>query len=125
MALSILTVIALPEESQGVFEAENTDILYTGVGKINAAYQLTRALIERRYAGISTDLVINLGTAGSKKLLTGSLVLCTKFVQWDMNAGVLGFKQGETPHETIVLSTLEYEGKIIKGLMSGICGNRR
>jgi hypothetical protein len=37
-----LVVMALPLEAQGVFEQAGIAVLYTGVGKVNAAMALTR-----------------------------------------------------------------------------------
>ena len=42
----ILTIFALEEETQGLFSDVN--ILYTGVGKVNASYRLTKAILQRR-----------------------------------------------------------------------------
>lgn len=94
-----LIVMALPIESQGVLEAANVSVLFTGVGKVNAAHALTRRLTEYRLAGSSPPAVVNFGTAGSQRLLTGSLVECTSFAQRDMDVSGLGFPVGVTPFE--------------------------
>ena len=94
MSKKILIVVALhkelPERYQEPFF--NHNVLFTGVGKINALYKLTKVLTKDRF-----DLVINYGTAASK-VHTG-LIDCTKFIQRDMNVTPLGFKKGETPFE--------------------------
>ena len=41
-----LYVFALEQETQGLFD--NHDVLYTGAGKVQAAYALTRRLSESR-----------------------------------------------------------------------------
>ena len=43
--------MALPQESRGRLEAAGADLLYTGVGKVNAAMALTRRLTELRLRG--------------------------------------------------------------------------
>ena len=93
---NILIVSALHQEIPDRYEGglENHSILYTGVGKVNATYNLTKIL---NTFSDEYDLVINYGTAGSK-VYTG-LVDCTKFIQRDMDATPLGFKKGETPFE--------------------------
>lgn len=97
---SILVVMALPLESGGAFESLGIPVLYTGVGKINAAYALTRELARRSVpGGRGVSLVLNLGTAGSAVYSTGALVECTRFVQRDMDASPLGFAVGETPYD--------------------------
>ena len=90
-----LIVCALPQETQtklNVWAGAKYDLLYTGVGKVNATYSLMKAFIDRDY-----DLVINYGTAASK--VYDGLVDCTRFIQRDMDATPLGFKKGETPFE--------------------------
>ena len=92
----ILIVCALEVETQG--QLEDYDVLYTGVGKVNATYKLTTHF--GKYGSyIQYDLVINYGTAGSGKIKKKTLVDCTKFVQRDMDVTGLGFMRGETPFE--------------------------
>jgi adenosylhomocysteine nucleosidase len=92
--------MALPLESGGSFENMGVPVLYTGVGKVNAAYALTCELLRRSArAAPVPDLVLNLGTAGSSVFATGALVECACFVQRDMDASPLGFAVGETPFD--------------------------
>jgi adenosylhomocysteine nucleosidase len=88
----LLVVFALESESGTAFADLGDSLLYTGVGKINAAHALTRRVMQRR-----PHLVLSLGTAGSPRLPTHSLVECTRFVQRDMDARGLGFAHGATP----------------------------
>ena len=92
----ILIVSALSKEIPNRWEGglENHAILYTGVGKVNATYNLTKVLMNDRD---EYDLVINYGTAGSK--VYNGIVDCTTFIQRDMDATPLGFDKGETPFE--------------------------
>lgn len=101
----LLVVIALPLESQGLFEREGVPVLYTGIGKVNAAWALTRAL--GRWAG-ATPTVVNFGTAGSPTLPTGSVVACRRFVQRDIDLTGLGFALGTTPFEDDVPAVIEH-----------------
>mgnify|MGYP001186887396 FL=1 len=87
----ILIVSALRQELSDI-----DDVLYTGVGKINATYKLTE-LLTRVYGKDRFDLVINYGTAASKTY--SGLVDCTKFIQRDMDATPMGFNIGETPFD--------------------------
>ena len=102
MVRKILIVCALEIETQGKLkEWEPHDILYTGVGKVNATYALTKRLSWEgsiNYESRKT-LVVNYGTAGSRKIKKGQLVDCTKFIQRDMDVTGLGFMRGETPFE--------------------------
>ena len=92
-----LIVCALEVETQG--QLDDYDVLYTGVGKVNATFELTRKF--GKYGShIPYDLVINYGTAGSRKIKKKTLVDCTKFIQRDMDVTGLGFMKGETPFES-------------------------
>ena len=95
-----LIVCALEVETQG--QLNNYDVLYTGVGKVNATIKLMERLgsiFLSREGEIAPNLVINYGTAGSRKYKQGELVDCTKFIQRDMDVTGLGFQRGETPFE--------------------------
>jgi len=91
----ILIVCALEIETQG--QLDDWEVIYTGVGKINATMKLVDRFTDYNYA--KPDLVINYGTAGSRKIKKKTLVDCTKFVQRDMDVTGLGFMRGETPFE--------------------------
>lgn len=108
-----LCVFALEQETQGLFDGH--DHLYTGVGKVQAAYALTRRLIETR-----PSLVVNLGTAGSARMKTGAVVHCRKFVQRDMDASALGLAVGVTPFSDNP-AVLSY-GLAVDGLPEAVCG---
>jgi len=95
MRKNILIVSALEVETQG--KLDDWDVIYTGVGKINATMTLVDRLTDYNY--VKPDLVINYGTAGSRKIKKKTLVDCTKFVQRDMDVTGLGFLRGETPFE--------------------------
>lgn len=108
-----LFVFALPSEAAGEFNDRN--VLICGIGKVNAAYHLTKSILQNK-----PSLIINLGSAGSKTFSRGEVICCTKFVQRDMDVRGLGFRLYETP-----LSgqppLLEY-GISLQGLREGICG---
>jgi adenosylhomocysteine nucleosidase len=94
-----LIVMALPQESRGRLEAAGAALLYTGVGKVNAAASLARRLAEIRAAGEPLPLVVNLGTAGSRRLAVHTLAVCNRFAQRDMDVSGLGFPPGVTPFD--------------------------
>ena len=95
----LLIVMALAQESRGRLEAAGADLLYTGVGKVNAAVAMARRLAEIRLSGAALPLVVNLGTAGSRKVVTHTLVACNSFTQRDMDVSGLGFAPGVTPFD--------------------------
>lgn len=116
-----LLVMALTLESQGVFERTGVPVLYTGVGKVNAAYALTRRLAEYRHAGIPMPQVINFGTSGSRRHPTGATLECNAFVQRDMDVTGLGVPLGATPFEEIP-ARLEFPA-VFTRLARGVCGS--
>ena len=95
----LLIVMALPQESRGLLERAGASVLYTGVGKVNAAAALARRLAENRCAGAALPLVVNLGTAGSRTIAAHTLVACNRFAQRDMDVSGLGFAPGVTPFD--------------------------
>jgi adenosylhomocysteine nucleosidase len=115
-----LVVMALPLEAQDEFEKAGVAVLYTGVGKVNAAMSLTRALADCRHTGRPLPRVINFGSAGSRRFPTGTVVACTTFLQRDMDASGLGFAQGTTPFEEVP-AVIEFPTPFC-GLPLGTCG---
>ena len=109
-----LFVFALPSEAAEEFEHVNK--VFVGIGKVNAAYELTKAI--RRH---KPQLIINLGSAGSNLFKKGEVICCTKFIQRDMDVRGLGFKLYETPFSNID-PMLSY-GIKIKAFPEGICGS--
>jgi adenosylhomocysteine nucleosidase len=94
-----LVVMALRAESAGVFEAAGVPVLFCGVGKVNAAIELTRELTRYALNEVEMPLVMNFGSAGSRELRTGTLVGCHEFAQRDMDVSGLGFALGVTPYD--------------------------
>ena len=69
-------------------------IVYTGVGKVNAAIT-----IEREIASQRPEMIINFGTAGSLSPDHQGIVEVGQFYQRDMDVRGLGFALGQTPFE--------------------------
>lgn len=114
-----LIVMALEIETQGLFE--DIPVLYTGLGKVNAAMVLMRKLSEYRCAGRALPEVVNFGTAGSPHFDTGTLVGCHRFVQRDMDVRPLGYSYGFTPFENLP-PQLEFP-VAFPALPQGLCGS--
>lgn len=108
-----LFVFALDMEAAGEFEQVRK--LFAGCGKVNASYELLKAIQHNR-----PQMIINLGSAGSNHFKRGEVVCCTKFIQRDMDATGLGFQPYETPFSAMN-PILEY-GLTLPGLPEGICG---
>jgi adenosylhomocysteine nucleosidase len=116
-----LVVIALELEGQGLFEHAEVGVLYTGLGKVNAALSLARRLATLRAESALPALVVNFGTAGSRTFATGSVVACREFVQRDMDVTGLGFALGETPFEALP-PKLSFPS-VFTGIPEGVCGS--
>ena len=84
------------EEAADRFEGLGSVVLYTGVGKVNSAWALTRAILTRR-----PRLVLYFGTVGSPRLAPHTLVECTRFIQRDMDVTPLGLPAGTTPFDDL------------------------
>ena len=103
----ILIVSALQRELSDLELNTNYDVIYTGVGKVNATYSLLKAL-QRKNVPIHT------------------LVDCTKFIQRDIDASGLGFPRGTTPFEdedTKIIDFSHVKNPIGKNLICGTGDN--
>ena len=85
-------VVALKEETP------NLDFFYyTGVGKINATYNLTKIINKYKPTEI-----INFGSAGTLNRKLNGLIECTKFYQRDMDVtALMSLQIGQTPYDNI------------------------
>lgn len=89
-----LIVVALEDELPSALVA-GWNVLYTGVGKVNAAIATTEAVI-----GTKPVHLINYGTAGALNTEVSGLVRVNHLVQRDMDVRPLGFDLGHTPFDT-------------------------
>ena len=118
----ILLVCALEVETQGKEWLNDFDVIYTGVGKVNATYALTTHF--GKYGSyIPYSLVINYGTAGSRKIKKKQLVDCTKFIQRDMDVTGLGFMRGATPFEDDPQLTIKSTSEFNPIKRNALCGS--
>lgn len=110
-----LFVFAMQQEAADEFISKN--VLITGIGKVNAAYSLTKRLAQSP----KPSIIVNLGSGGSQVFKTDEVVCCTTFVQRDMDATALGFKKYQTPFsEEPPLLVYGYAADL---LQTGICGS--
>lgn len=112
----VLIVIACQEESNNLIEKLGVEIVYTGIGKINATYHLTKILTQKKIENKLPKYIINVGSCGSRKFKKGQLVACNQFIQRDIDCGKLGI----TPREE-ELYIIEHK-KFINDLEYGVCG---
>lgn len=71
--------------------------LMTGVGPVEAAVVLSAELGRMRAIDELPDLVVSLGSAGSRRLEQTEIYQATSVSYRDMDASALGFPKGETP----------------------------
>ena len=71
--------------------------LITGVGPVEAAAVVSHALADLKAGGDLPDLVVSLGSAGSRTLDHARVYRVSHVGYRDMDASVLGFAKGETP----------------------------
>jgi len=88
-----LLSIALPQEFSKDNKPYGYELVYTGVGKINSTFALTKAILET-----GATEVINYGSAGSVNGFYQGLVEVDTILQRDMVAEPLA-PRGETPYQ--------------------------
>lgn len=71
--------------------------LFTGIGPVEAGVTLGIALARLDNAGTRPDLVVSLGSAGSRKLEQTEVYQAVSISYRDMDATALGFEKGRTP----------------------------
>jgi adenosylhomocysteine nucleosidase len=72
--------------------------LITGVGPVEAAAVVAHALAELKAEGALPDMIVSLGSAGSRTLDHARVYRVSHVAYRDMDASVLGFPKGETPY---------------------------
>ncbi len=96
--------------------------LMTGVGPVEAAVVLSRALTRLEAESRLPDLVVSLGSAGSRSLEQTEVYQVSSVAYRDMDASPLGFEKGRTPfldHPAIVPMTLRIPGIVEASLSTG------
>ncbi len=96
--------------------------LMTGVGPVEAAAVLSRALTRLEAESRLPDLVVSLGSAGSRSLEQTEVYQVSSVAYRDMDASPLGFEKGRTPfldHPAIVPLTLRIPGIAEASLSTG------
>lgn len=99
-----LLVVALESELPRDL-AFGWQIVYSGVGKVNAAITLCEALVS-----FQPKQVINYGSAGALRTGLFGLHRVTSFQQRDMDVRALGFALGQTPFEDDLIIDMEGDG---------------
>lgn len=92
-----ILLVALEKELPYKLAPKNYKVVYTGVGKVNAAIAATRSITEAHSLGFHPE-VVNFGTVGSCRTDLKGMHRITRFVQHDMNAEPQA-PRGVTPFE--------------------------
>lgn len=116
MKNDIALIMALPNESKGLFEQAGITVHYSGIGKVNAAFTAYDVI---QKTGCKT--ILNLGSAGSSFFKAHELVEVKTFVQRDMDVSPLGFDVGVTPMDVHYPKDIHLDG-YFTDLAKGTCG---
>jgi adenosylhomocysteine nucleosidase len=95
MTCKVLILAALQDELGGPFPFGNVDVVFSGVGKINAAVAASEAIQRLR-----PSMVVNYGTAGKISPSLNGLIEIASVVQRDMITEPLA-PRGTTPYSTL------------------------
>jgi len=93
---TVLCVMAAEPEYGPALQARIRPLI-TGVGPVEAAAAVSQALAELRVEDALPDMVVCLGSAGSRTLDHARVYRVSQVAYRDMDASVLGFPKGETP----------------------------
>jgi adenosylhomocysteine nucleosidase len=114
--MSSALLMALPDESQQLFEHAGIQVHYSGIGKINACFKAYELIMHH-----GCDTLINLGSAGSTHFARHQLVEVSRFVQRDMDVSALGFAVGTTPMDQDWGGAIDLE-PYFADMAHGVCG---
>ncbi|SFA95383.1 adenosylhomocysteine nucleosidase [Rhizobium sp. NFR07] len=93
---SVLFVMAVDAEYGPHLKSRITPLM-TGVGPVEAAIVLSHALTKLQGTSRMPDLVVSLGSAGSRSLEQTEVYQVASVAYRDMDASPLGFEKGRTP----------------------------
>ncbi|MDX8439401.1 5'-methylthioadenosine/S-adenosylhomocysteine nucleosidase [Mesorhizobium australafricanum] len=93
---SVLFVMAV-EAEYGPHLKDLFTPLMTGVGPVEAGVRLGAELAALKAEGALPDLIVSLGSAGSRKLEQAEIYQAVSVSYRDMDASPLGFEKGATP----------------------------
>ncbi|RWX76753.1 5'-methylthioadenosine/S-adenosylhomocysteine nucleosidase [Neorhizobium lilium] len=93
---AVLFVMAVDAEYGSALRASIVPLM-TGVGPVEAAVVLSHTLTKLQMEGARPDLVVSLGSAGSRVLEQAAVYQVSSVAYRDMDASPLGFEKGRTP----------------------------
>jgi adenosylhomocysteine nucleosidase len=96
MTANILYVMATEVELGPCLKAHIRPVI-TGVGPVEAAAATASVLARLKDNGGLPDVIVCLGSAGSRRLVQGEVYQASSVSYRDMDASLLGFAKGTTP----------------------------
>ncbi len=102
--MHIKLFVAIPSELPMDTCPEGVELVYTGVGKVNAAISATQHLM---HLNPRNTVVLNYGSAGSAVHPVLTMLTCKKFQQADMDARPLMEHKGHTPFDELLYPHVE------------------
>lgn len=118
---SILFVMAVDAEYGPTLQSRIKPLM-TGVGPVEAAIVLSHVLTTLKTSGELPDLIVSLGSAGSRNLEQTEVYQVSSVSYRDMDASPLGFEKGRTPfldHPAIMPLPLRIPGIPYASLSTG------
>jgi adenosylhomocysteine nucleosidase len=94
--VTVLPVMAAPAEYGAHLQARIRPLM-TGIGPVEGAVALTAALARLEASGSLPDLIVSLGSCGSRTLEHAAVYQASSVGYRDMDASALGFPKGITP----------------------------
>lgn len=94
--LSVMFVMASPAEYGPALKARIKPLI-CGIGIVEALTVVGRAFGRLEAAGTLPDLVVSLGSAGSRNLQQGKIYQVSEVSWRDIDASPIGYKPGEVP----------------------------
>ena len=95
----------LSDSDKQRLDDNNIEIVYTGIGKINATRVTTDLCVRNRYQSFDGSIqnecahIVNVGCAGSHTTDVRTLIKPNTFIQRDMDVRQFGYKQYRTPEQ--------------------------
>lgn len=90
---------SLSDADKQRLDDNNIEIVYTGIGKINATRAITDLVVRNEYESDMDLHIVNVGCAGSHTTGVRNLIKPNHFIQRDMDARQFGYEQYRTPEE--------------------------
>lgn len=109
MTGKVLILTALQDELGGPYPFGNVDVVFTGVGKINAAVAATEAIQK-----LHPSMVVNYGTAGKITPSLNGLIEIARVIQRDMITEPLA-PRGTTPYSPLPVTFTSGHGSATCG----------